>query len=71
MGQDTAALELPQAVSGFTARALDRDLTISVVNASHVPERQRFSLAHELGPVLPSDGVVAHRTAALEDGDRL
>ncbi|MBP0459497.1 helix-turn-helix domain-containing protein [Streptomyces montanisoli] len=58
---DTAALTLPPGVSGFTALDPDREVTISVVNASHVPERQRFSLAHELGHVLLSDGVSAHR----------
>ncbi|MFJ9658337.1 helix-turn-helix domain-containing protein [Streptomyces griseoflavus] len=61
IGLDTAALMLPQDVSGFTALDPQREVTISVVNASHVPERQRFSLAHELGHVLLSDGVAAHR----------
>lgn len=61
IGLDTAALTLPQGVSGFTARDSEREVTISVVNTSDVPERQRFSLAHELGHVLLSDGVAAHR----------
>ncbi|MEU6537967.1 helix-turn-helix domain-containing protein [Streptomyces sp. NPDC047000] len=61
IGLDTAALTLPQGVSGFTAIDPERDVTISVVNAADVPERQRFSLAHELGHVLLQDGVAAHR----------
>ncbi|MEW1868642.1 helix-turn-helix domain-containing protein [Streptomyces caelestis] len=61
IGLDTAALTLPQGVSGFTALDPAREVTISVVNTSDVPERQRFSLAHELGHVLLSDGVAAHR----------
>ncbi|MFD3730338.1 ImmA/IrrE family metallo-endopeptidase [Streptomyces sp. NPDC058632] len=61
MGLDTAALRRPsRGGSGFT-RDPKRDVTISVVNASDVPERQRFSLAHGLTHALLSDGVVAHR----------
>lgn len=61
IGLDTAALQLPYDVSGFTAHDPGRDVTVSIVNASHVPERQRFSLAHELAHVLLSDGVSTHR----------
>ncbi|WP_075738466.1 helix-turn-helix domain-containing protein [Streptomyces acidiscabies] len=66
MGLDTAALRLPKDVAGFTAHDPERDVTVMVVNASDVPERQRFSLAHELAHVLLSDGVSAHRL----DGER-
>ncbi|PWG12308.1 hypothetical protein DF268_17070 [Streptomyces sp. V2] len=66
MGLDTAALRLPKDVAGFTAHDPERDVTVMVVNATDVPERQRFSLAHELAHVLLSDGVSAHRL----DGER-
>ncbi len=61
IGLDTAALELPEGVSGFTALDPDRDVTIAVVRTLDVPERQRFSLAHEVGHVLLSDSVATHR----------
>lgn len=61
IGLDTAVLALPKGVAALTAFDPDREVTISVVNTADVPERQRFSLAHELGHVLLSDGVAAHR----------
>ncbi|CAL9505867.1 hypothetical protein SUDANB106_03559 [Streptomyces sp. enrichment culture] len=66
LGVDTAVVDLPEEVSGFTALDPDRGVTLVLVNAAHVPERQRFTLAHELGHVLFGDGTEAH----LVDGER-
>jgi transcriptional regulator with XRE-family HTH domain len=61
LGVDTAFLDLPAGVSGFTALDPVRDVTLVIVNTGDVPERQRFTLAHELGHVLFGDGTHAHR----------
>jgi transcriptional regulator with XRE-family HTH domain len=61
LGVDTAFLALPAGVSGFTALDPARDVTLVIVNVDDVPERQRFTLAHELGHVLFGDGTHAHR----------
>lgn len=66
LGVDTAVLDLPEKVSGFTALDPAREVTLVLVNAAHVPERQRFTLAHELGHVLFGDGAEAHQL----DGER-
>ena len=60
IGIDTAALALPEGVSGFTARDPGRDVTLILINSGDVPERQHFTLAHELGHVLFGDGEDAH-----------
>ncbi|WP_406407705.1 helix-turn-helix domain-containing protein [Streptomyces sp. NBC_01643] len=65
MGLDTAALDLPDGVSGITARDPGRGVVLVLINTAHVPERQRFTLAHELGHVLFGDGAEAH----LLDGE--
>ena len=57
---DTATLALPEGVSGFTARDPGRDVTLILINSADVPERQHFTLAHELGHVLFGDGEDAH-----------
>ncbi|WP_374669167.1 helix-turn-helix domain-containing protein [Ramlibacter sp.] len=51
-GVKVIALDLPQAVSGskaFARRNGERDVAVIVVNKNHNGERQRFTLAHELG----------------------
>ncbi|WP_406144389.1 helix-turn-helix domain-containing protein [Streptomyces sp. NBC_01012] len=66
VGVDTAVVDLPHRVSGFTATDPDRNVILVLVNSADVPERQRFTLAHELGHVLFGDGSDAH----LLDGER-
>jgi Zn-dependent peptidase ImmA (M78 family) len=66
LGVDTAVLALPEKVSGFTALDPERGVTLVLVNTADVPERQRFTLAHELGHVLFGDGAETHRL----DGER-
>ena len=65
LGLDTAALRLPQAVSGFSAIDPVRHVTLAVVNALDVRERQRFTLAHEIAHALFGDGVDAHHLASV------
>ncbi len=51
-GIKVMALELPASVSGLTCWAVgrgDRRVPVIVVNANDTGERQRFTLAHELG----------------------
>lgn len=43
-------------VSGACVRDPARDTSIVLVNSAHVPERQRFTHAHELGHLLWGDG---------------
>jgi Zn-dependent peptidase ImmA (M78 family) len=59
-GVDTAVLRLPQTVDGFTATDPARDTTLIAVRACDVPERQRFTFAHELGHLLQGDGTEVH-----------
>ncbi|NEC66937.1 XRE family transcriptional regulator [Streptomyces sp. SID9727] len=63
-GVDTAVLRLPKGAEGFTATDPARDTTLIAVRACDVPERQRFSFAHELGHLLWNDGAQVH---ALND----
>ncbi len=61
-----ASLELAETISGMTARLRRRagdDLPMIVVNAGHPGERQRFTLAHELGHLLlrPVDSADAEK----------
>ncbi|MFD9122289.1 MULTISPECIES: helix-turn-helix domain-containing protein [Streptomyces] len=60
-GVDTAVLRLPKTTEGFTATDPERDITLIAVRACDVPERQRFSFAHELGHLLWNDGTEAHQ----------
>ncbi|WP_079054191.1 helix-turn-helix domain-containing protein [Streptomyces graminilatus] len=64
-GVDTAVLKLPKATDGFTATDPERETTLIAVRACDVPERQRFSFAHELGHLLWNDGAQVHE---LNDG---
>ncbi|MCX5396686.1 XRE family transcriptional regulator [Streptomyces sp. NBC_00102] len=59
-GVDTAVLRLPQTTDGFTATDPERETTLVAVRACDVPERQRFSFAHELGHLLWDDGAQVH-----------
>lgn len=72
MGIKVLSLDLPEGVSGMMAkvhRANGRDVPVIVVNKSHPGERQRFTLAHELGHLILAvgDGIdvekVCHRFA--------
>ncbi|GGP77432.1 helix-turn-helix domain-containing protein [Streptomyces althioticus] len=60
-GVDTAVLRLPKTTEGFTATDPERDVTLIAVRACDVPERQRFSFAHELGHLLWNDGAEVHQ----------
>lgn len=64
-GVDTAVLQLPRTTDGFTATDPERETTLIAVRACDVPERQRFSFAHELGHLLWNDGAQVHE---LDDG---
>jgi Zn-dependent peptidase ImmA (M78 family)/transcriptional regulator with XRE-family HTH domain len=64
-GVDTAVLQLPKTTDGFTATDPERETTLIAVRACDVPERQRFSFAHELGHLLWNDGAQVHE---LDDG---
>ncbi|WP_392891850.1 helix-turn-helix domain-containing protein [Streptomyces sp. LN699] len=64
-GVDTAVLDLPKTADGFTATDPARKTTLIAVRACDVPERQRFSFAHELGHLLWNDGARVHE---LGDG---
>lgn len=59
-GVDTAVLELPETTEGFTVTDPARKTTLVAVRACEVPERQRFSFAHELGHLLWNDGAQVH-----------
>jgi Zn-dependent peptidase ImmA (M78 family)/transcriptional regulator with XRE-family HTH domain len=60
-GVDTAVLKLPNSRDGFTATDPELNTTLIVVRACDVPERQRFSFAHELGHLLWKDGAKVHQ----------
>ncbi|MFI0162713.1 helix-turn-helix domain-containing protein [Streptomyces albidoflavus] len=60
-GVDTAVLKLPKTTEGFTATDPERATTLIAVRACDVPERQRFSFAHELGHLLWNDGAQVHQ----------
>ncbi|WP_328467853.1 helix-turn-helix domain-containing protein [Streptomyces sp. NBC_00448] len=59
-GVDTAVLRLPKPVDGFTVTDPERNTTLIAVRACDVPERQRFTFAHELGHLLQGDGTEVH-----------
>lgn len=59
-GVDTAVLSLPKSCDGFSATDPALNTTLIVVRASNVPERQRFTFAHELGHLLWNDGAKVH-----------
>ncbi|MEU8270127.1 XRE family transcriptional regulator [Sphaerisporangium sp. NPDC049002] len=65
-GVDTAVVDFPPGIDGFTLTDPVRDVTLIVVGTSAVAERQRFTYCHELGHLLFGDGTEAH----LVDGTR-
>ncbi|MCF2526289.1 helix-turn-helix domain-containing protein [Yinghuangia soli] len=64
-GADTAVLDLPEGVDGFSVADPERGVLVVALATSSSPERQRFTSCHELGHVLFGDCAEAHRT----DGD--
>jgi Zn-dependent peptidase ImmA (M78 family)/transcriptional regulator with XRE-family HTH domain len=54
-GVDVGTMPLPSGVSGVCATDPDRATSIVLVNSVDVAERQRFTLAHELGHLLFGD----------------
>lgn len=54
---DAGAMAMPGTVSGISAVDPARGVAVALVNVGDVPERQRFSYAHELGHVVLDDGV--------------
>jgi Zn-dependent peptidase ImmA (M78 family)/transcriptional regulator with XRE-family HTH domain len=54
-GVDVGSMPLPSGVSGICATDPLRETSIVLVNSSDVAERQRFTLAHELGHLLSGD----------------
>lgn len=54
-GVDVGTMPLPSGVSGICATDPDRATSIVLVNSTDVAERQRFTLAHELGHLLFGD----------------
>jgi Zn-dependent peptidase ImmA (M78 family)/transcriptional regulator with XRE-family HTH domain len=55
-GVDVGTAPLPQGVSGICATDPQRETTIVLINSDDVAERQRFTLAHELGHLVFGDG---------------
>lgn len=51
-GTDVGTAPLPAGVSGICVTDPERATSIILVDSTHVAERQRFSLAHELGHLL-------------------
>lgn len=54
-GADVGTLPLPSGVSGICATDPERNTSVVLVNSNDVAERQRFTLAHELGHLLFGD----------------
>lgn len=65
-GVDVGTMPLPSGVSGICATDPERTTSVVLVNSTDVAERQRFTLAHELGHLLFGDKT--HVDAV--DGDR-
>ncbi|MCW2877340.1 MAG: helix-turn-helix protein, partial [Sphaerisporangium sp.] len=65
-GVDTAVVDFPADIDGFTLTDPARDVTLIVVGTRAVAERQRFTYCHELGHLLFGDGTETH----LLDGSR-
>jgi Zn-dependent peptidase ImmA (M78 family)/DNA-binding Xre family transcriptional regulator len=66
VGVDVGSSPLPEGVSGICATDPQRETTIVLLNSNDVADRQRFTLAHELGHLVFGDGT--HVDAA--DGQR-
>ncbi|MEV7969448.1 XRE family transcriptional regulator [Sphaerisporangium sp. NPDC088356] len=65
-GADTAVVDFPSGIDGFTLTDPVRDVTLIVVGTRAITERQRFTYCHELGHLLFGDGTETH----LLDGSR-
>ncbi|MEU9887000.1 XRE family transcriptional regulator [Sphaerisporangium sp. NPDC051011] len=65
-GVDTAVVDFPAGIDGFTVTDPARNVTLIVVGTRAVAERQRFTYCHELGHLLFGDGTETH----LLDGSR-
>lgn len=64
-GTDVGTVPLPEGVSGICVIDPERATSIILVDSTHVAERQRFSLAHELGHLLFGNGT--HVDSAATD----
>jgi Zn-dependent peptidase ImmA (M78 family)/transcriptional regulator with XRE-family HTH domain len=65
-GVDVGVMSLPPGVSGICATDPERATSVVLVNSNDVSERQRFTLAHELGHLLFGDDTHVDEV----DGDR-
>jgi len=65
-GVDVGTTPLPSGVPGICATDPERATSVVLVNSNDVAERQRFTLAHELGHLLFGDGTHVDEI----DGDR-
>ncbi|MFB9247041.1 ImmA/IrrE family metallo-endopeptidase [Sphaerisporangium melleum] len=65
-GVDTAVVDFPAGIDGFTLTDPVRAVTLIVVSTNAVTERQRFTYCHELGHFIFGDGTETH----LLDGGR-
>jgi Zn-dependent peptidase ImmA (M78 family)/transcriptional regulator with XRE-family HTH domain len=59
-GIDTAVVDFPAGIDGFTLADPVRNTTLITVGIHAIAERQRFTFAHELAHVLFADGWKAH-----------
>jgi Zn-dependent peptidase ImmA (M78 family)/transcriptional regulator with XRE-family HTH domain len=55
VGADVGTAPLPEGVSGICATDPQRETTIVLINSNDVADRQRFTLAHELGHLVFGD----------------
>jgi Zn-dependent peptidase ImmA (M78 family)/transcriptional regulator with XRE-family HTH domain len=65
-GVDIGTMPLPSGVPGICAIDPERATSVVLINSNDVAERQRFTLAHELGHLLFGDGTHVDEV----DGDR-
>jgi len=68
-GVDLAVLKMPSWIDGMTVKDPDTGVALLAVSTSDVPERQRFTIAHELGHLVLeelSQGVPDHTRSPME-----
>lgn len=68
-GVDLAVLEMPSWIQGMTVKDPDTGVALVAVATSDVPERQRFTIAHELGHLVLeelSHGIPDHTRSPME-----
>ncbi|WP_433510728.1 helix-turn-helix domain-containing protein [Nonomuraea sp. CA-143628] len=63
-GADTAVLDFPAGIDGFTITDPVRGVVLITVGSRAVAERQRFTFAHELGHLLFGDGTHSDAVSA-------